>query len=118
MNTGTRVTPELAATAGEWEYICCYCMVELHTGSGVHTSGPECAACGNQNLRFIHVLQNDKDHRQIMVGLDCAGFLTEDYDTPGLAENETKRKEHWRIYYRTPGRCVTTVHDLIEKGKL
>jgi len=116
MIEGTRVKPELAATAGQWEYILCFCIVQL--GSGVSSSGPECDACGNSNLRFVHVVQNTTDQRQIMVGLDCASVLTEDFDTPRLAENETKRKEGWRIYYRKPGRCVTTVEDLIEKGKL
>jgi len=116
MIEGTRVKPELAATAGQWEYICCYCMVRL--ASGVTTSGPDCDACGNCNLRFVHVIQNDTDHRQLLVGLDCASVLTEDHETPRLAENETKRKEAWRIYYKKPGRCVTTVDCLIEKGKL
>lgn len=116
MSTGTRVKPELAATAGQWEYVCCYCVVQLR--SGVTNSGPECDACGNCNLRFVHVVQSNTDHRQILVGLDCASLLTEDYETPRLAENETKRKEGWRVHYRNPGRVVTTVHDLIEKGKL
>lgn len=116
MIEGTRIKPELGATAGQWEYICCYCIVQL--ASGVEWSGPECAACGNRNLRFIHVIQNNDDERQVWVGLDCADALMGGSEIPSLAENETKRKERWRIRYRKPGRCVTTIDDLIEKGKL
>jgi hypothetical protein len=120
MSTGTRVTPELAATAGEWVYICCYCMVEIHTGTGVITSGPECMMCHNANLRFVHVLEHEGDGRQIEVGIECARNLVDPYDReiPRLAENETKRKEGWRIHYNNPGRCVTTVCDLEKRGKL
>jgi len=95
-------------------------MVEIFTGSGVHTTGPECAACCNTNLRFVHVLEHEDDGRQIEVGIECARTLLDpsDYEIPSLAENETKRKERWRIRYNNPGRCVTTVAHLDEKGKL
>jgi hypothetical protein len=120
MSARTRVLPDFAATVGQWEYICCYCIVEINTGSGVSTSGPECAACNNTNLRFIHVLEHMEDRRQICVGIGCARTLVDpsDSEIPSLAENETKRKERWRIHYHTPGRCMTTVQDLIKRGKL
>jgi hypothetical protein len=111
---------DLAATAGQWLYVCCYCMVQINTGSGVSTSGPECALCHNTNLRFTHVLEHEDNRRQILVGIECARKLLDpsDWEIPSLAENETKRKETWRIHYRTPGRCVTTIRHLEERGKL
>jgi hypothetical protein len=121
MNQGTRVLPEWAATVGQWEYVCCYCVIKISTGFGVTTSGPECAACRNTNLRFVHVLEHmEEDGRQIEVGIECARKLVDpsDSEIPGLAETETKRKERWRIHYRRPGRCVTSVDDLDERGKL
>ena len=121
MITGTRVAPELAATVGQWVYLCCYCVVKIETEYGVtHSAGPECAACHNTNLRFVHVLEHDEDESQIEVGIECARTLVDpsDSEIPRLAENETKRKEGWRVHYRNPGRCVTTFADLEKRGKL
>lgn len=111
---------EFETTAGQWNYVCCYCIVKINTGSGVSATGPECAVCHNTNLRFVHILEHEKDGRQIQVGIECARTLLDasDYEIPALAENECKRKERWRIHYSNPGRCVTTVDDLLEKGKL
>lgn len=108
---------ELAGTAGQWIYVCCYCMVRI--GSAM-TSGPECAKCHNVNLRFVHVLEHEDDGRQIEVGIECARMLLDpsDWEIPRLAETETQRKERWRIHYRKPGRCVTTFRHLEERGKL
>ena len=103
---------------GQWEYLSCYCLVRIACGLVVDITH-ECAACGSTNLRFFHTLENVDDHRQIEVGIECARALIEDWEIPALAENETKRKERWRReVYRTPGRCVTTIDDLIERGKL
>lgn len=118
MIEGTRVKPELAATVGQWEYVCCHCLVK--TGSSLTGLTYECDACGNTNLRFIHTLESlDGTKRQITVGVECARVLMDDSEIPALAENETRRKERWRreVYFK-PGRCVTTVDDLIERGKL
>jgi hypothetical protein len=112
-----RVKPELAATIGQWEYVCCECIVNL--GCGVRAIiTRDCAACGNNNLRFYHTLEHLEDHRLIEVGIECARVLMQGSEIPPLAENETKRKEGWRIYYRRPGRCTTTIDNLIERGKL
>jgi hypothetical protein len=115
------IRAEIAETAGRWAYICCECIVKIHTGGGVTCSAvPECMACGNTNMRYEHTLENMDDGRQIQVGIDCARALvaSEDADLPRLAENETKRKERWRVRYRNAGRCVTSVLHLEERGKL
>ena len=111
------MSPDLEMTAGQWLYICCHCIVKLGHGT---TWSRECDACHNTNLRFMHTLENKEDKRMIEVGIECARLLVDDTDreVPRLAENETKRKEGWRIFHRNPGRCVTTIDDLIEKGKL
>lgn len=107
---------QLLATAGEWEYVSCHCIVKLGTGGVVMSY--ECEACGNGTLRFIHTLEHVETEKTIWVGLDCARTLMEGSDIPLLAENETKRKERWRVVYRKPGRCITTVRDLENRGKL
>jgi hypothetical protein len=103
---------------GQREHLSCSCWVSIACEL-VADITHECAACGNSNLRFLHTLEHVEDRRQIEVGIECARVLIEDWETPALAENETKRKERWRRdVYRRPVRCVTTIDDLIEKGKL
>lgn len=118
-NAKSRMSAELAATAGQWEYICCRCIVKFDRASGVTSSFTyECAVCGNANLRFIHTLEHRGDKRQISVGIECARALMNGSDIPALAENETKRKERWRQNYGRPGRCSTDIVDLENRGKL
>lgn len=117
----TRLKPELEKTTGAWLYRGCHCIVDPNPKRrhGVRFSY-ECDACGNRNLRYIHTLEHLDTERQIEVGIECARALLgpEDESLPGLAENETKRKERWRIHYHRPGLCMTTEDDLIERGKL
>src|SRR5690242_20020080 len=109
--------PELEKTIGDWSYV--RCEVWVHTGKGVSVDiTKECQACGNTNLRFEHILEHEEDKRVISVGIECAGDLLEDWEIPRLAENETRRKERWRIHYSRPGLCFTTYADLEEKGKV
>jgi hypothetical protein len=119
---------ELIKTAGDWLYVSCSCIVEWRTqGVTVTHEGGICQLCGNNNVLFVHTLEYIPDldegkpyPRQIGVGIDCARLLV-DADSehiPTLAENETKRKKKWRLHYRRPGRCSTTVDDLDARGKL
>ena len=117
-NKRMRLNGALAATVGEWEYVRCHCLVKFGP-SGAHITN-ECDACSNRNLRFIHTLENVEDHRLIWVGIECARVLLgpDDWEIPGLAENEVKRKERWRVHYRKPGRCTADIQDLMNRGKL
>src|SRR5258705_11645192 len=89
---------------GQWEYISCHCLVKTGT-SGV-TFTYDCDMCRNTNLRFIHTLEHREDMSQIWVGIECAGRLMNGSKIPALAENETKRKERWRIKDRRPERVI------------
>jgi hypothetical protein len=122
---------KLLTTAGDWLYDSCSVMVVLPTTGGVtHTQeGGICELCGNNNVRFVHTLRfipdvdaakNDHDIKHVDVGLDCAQILVgpDEAHIPVLAENETRRKRKWRIHYRRPGICTTTVDDLDTRGKL
>jgi hypothetical protein len=106
----TRIKPELAATVGQWEYVCCHCLVDFGSASLIVQITHECEACGNTNLRFFHTLENLEDKKLIEVGIECARALLgpEEWKIPGLAENEVKRKEGWRIHYNKPGWCYAT----------
>lgn len=115
----SRIKPEFVTTAGQWIYVCCVTFIQFPSSSGVHCSFSfQCNSCGNTNLRFQHILEHIQDARQISVGIECASALLEDDELPRLAENEVKRKERWRIYYRKPGRCSVDIVDLQNRGKL
>jgi hypothetical protein len=111
------MTPEMVATVGQWIYRGCETFIHIGTPAiPVHISW-ECAACGNTNLRFNHVLEHRQDKRQILVGICCATTLMEESDIPYLCETEVKRKKHWRIHYNKPGRCHADQADLEARGK-
>jgi hypothetical protein len=114
---GSRVRPDMEATAGQWIYFGCECHVRLSTSLKV-VFNYRCAACGNTSLRFIHTLEHLETKEQIYVGIECAGILTDDFELPRAAEQEVKRKEGWRQHYKRPGRCYVTVEELIAKGKI
>ena len=117
----------LLATAGDWIYVSCHTIVKLgRTGVTLTSDGGVCALCANSNVRFVHTLESasdldaGKEPREIQVGIDCAAELVHHSDAhiPRVAENEVRRKEKWRKHYRKPGRCITTIDDLDQRGKL
>jgi hypothetical protein len=105
--------------SGQWLYSRCYCNVTIGARDWTYY-GNKCAACGNTNLRFLHVLKHIVARKEITVGIECARNLVfkDQRDLPQLAENETARKERWRLRYGNYGLCVTTVEELEVKGKL
>jgi hypothetical protein len=118
MQNRGRLNPEFLETVGQWLYVDCHCLVNMGRSGVIFTY--ECDGCCNTNLRFIHTLEHEENQRLIQVGIECARALLdpEDWEIPGLAENEVKRKERWRIHYRKPGRCRADIQDLMNRGKL
>ncbi len=112
---------DVNGTEGKWEYLDC----SVRVGRGDRRV--PCQLCGTP-MRYEHKLTYPSElglirgatFNRIFVGVECAVKLLspEDAEIPRLAENETKRKEQWRIHYQTPGVCRTTIDDLVEKGKL
>ncbi len=102
---------------GKCMYESCWCMVGSAVGRGMIQT---CEACGGHNLRFIHTAENMETGETFYVGQDCATVLVsaEEHELPRLAENEVKRKERWRVFYKKPGRCIVTTEDLEARGKL
>jgi hypothetical protein len=110
-----------AGTEGKWKYVSCSVTV------GDMDKDRKCQMCGKKNHRFTHTLIYPNElgrirgtyENYIFVGVDCAAILIDgDPEIPRLAENETQRKERWRIHYGNEGTCRTTLEDLIERGKL
>lgn len=113
----SRIKPELEPTLGAWGWIQCECAV--HTAASLEVQLTyQCGACGNSNLRFIHTVVNPETNKVLQVGIECAGFLTGDFEIARIGENEVQRKERWRKYYERPGKCYVTVADLKNRGKL
>ena len=114
---------KIAGTEGKWRYVSC--SVDVADASG-HVLC-RCQVCGNGNRRYTHTLLYPRElgrirgtyENHIFVGVECAAVLIDgDPAIPRLAENETARKERWRIRYDNPGVCTTTIADLIKRGKL
>ena len=114
---GSRIRPEMGATAGQWTHVWCECQVQI-TSAIIVQFTYQCAACGNSNLRFIHVLERVETKEQVWVGIECAGVLLNDFELPRLAENEVKRKERWRQRFRKPGKCIAGLLELESRGKI
>jgi len=112
---------DVSSTEGKWEYLDCRVQV------GRIDRRVPCQLCGTP-MRYEHMLTYPSElgtvrgttYNRIFVGVECAVKLLspDQEEIPRLAENETKRKEQWRIRYQNPGVCRTTIDDLIDKGKL
>ncbi|MBD2180042.1 hypothetical protein H6S82_12640 [Planktothrix sp. FACHB-1355] len=51
-----------------------------------------CEMCGNERIRFVHILEHDDFDGQLEVGCVCAEKLSDDYINPRLQENKLKNK--------------------------
>lgn len=112
---------DLKGTEGNWTYKTCTVNV------GDPDLNARCQLC-RAPMRFSHALFYPTElgrirgatYNHIYVGVDCATKLlvADEYEIPRLAENETKRKENWRIRYKNYGVCRTTIDNLIDRGIL
>ena len=56
----------------------------------------DCQFCGQDQIRWIHILQHPDYPDMIEVGCDCAEKLTEDYVNPKRRENELRNRSSRR----------------------
>lgn len=65
----------------------------------------QCEMCGNEKIRYVHILRHPEVRDEFRVGCDCASKLTENYSDPERNErdlrNRTNRrknflKQQWR----------------------
>jgi len=58
-----------------------------------------CMMCGNERIRYVHVLEHPDLDESYYVGCVCAEKMTNDYINPGLRErelrNKTNRRTNW-----------------------
>ncbi len=58
-----------------------------------------CMICGNDKIRFVHIVEHDEILEEFKVGCDCAEKMTNDYVNPGKLErnlrNRGVRRSKW-----------------------
>jgi len=58
-----------------------------------------CMMCGNERIRYVHVVKHAEVDREFSVGCDCAEKMTNDYVNPKKKEKELRnrvnRKNNW-----------------------
>lgn len=90
-----------------------------------------CDMCGNEKIRFVHVLIHPEYSGEIHVGCDCAAKMTDDYFNPEARENEVRNrssrkrnfmKQQWyqnsngNYVLRYKGEYVTVIPSRYGKG--
>ena len=70
----------------------------------------ECQMCGNERIRYVHIMTHPKVNREFRVGCICASKMADDYVNPQKKErdlkNRVKRKQNfmrkeWKLNPRT-----------------
>lgn len=51
-----------------------------------------CMMCGNEKIRFVHILEHSEVENEFRVGCVCAEKMTSDYTNPKRLENELRNK--------------------------
>lgn len=96
------------------------CIFRNYGPDRVKIKGVDCEVCGHANLVYSYALRHPEVPNEMMVGCECCGKMTGDFDTPRRLLNEqkqrTKRQKNfrqsrlWRAALRTPT-VYRRVHD-------
>ena len=64
------------------------------------TDYESCMMCGNDKIRYVHIVSNDEYGKELRVGCNCAEKMTGDYVNPEQRERELRnrasRKSNWK----------------------
>ena len=59
----------------------------------------QCEMCGNEKIRYVHIMKHPEIQGELRVGCICACHMTNDYENPEARERElrscTKKKEFY-----------------------
>ena len=70
----------------------------------------QCEICGNEKIRYVHILTHPEVDGELRVGCDCASKLTDDYVDPQQRERDLKNrlnrkknfaKQDWYVHPRS-----------------
>lgn len=71
----------------------------------------QCEMCGNERIRFVHLMQHPDYPHELRVGCVCAEKMSDDYVNPRKAEDTLRKRLH-------AGRILTIKNgDLIQKNR-
>lgn len=51
-----------------------------------------CMMCGNERIRYVHIVEHNEIDEEFRVGCDCAEKMTNDYVNPGKLERNLKNR--------------------------
>lgn len=70
----------------------------------------QCEMCGNEKIRYVHIMKHPEFRGELRVGRTCAGHMTDDYENSEFKEKELKNrvqrkknfmKKEWRQVVKT-----------------
>jgi hypothetical protein len=61
------------------------------------TEYEKCMMCGNERIRYVHIVEHKDFEEEYRVGCICAEKMTEDYVNPREREKELKQRSNERI---------------------
>lgn len=72
----------------------CIDVIDLaeHVTSGDTIPYEQCEMCGNEKIRYAHVMTHPEYPNEIYVGCVCAEKMTDDYDTPRKKETAVRNR--------------------------
>lgn len=56
-----------------------------------------CMMCGNEKIRYVHIVEHAEIDDEFKVGCVCAEKMTNDYINPGKRENELRNRSKRRL---------------------
>ena len=63
-------------------------MEDLGEGlEGEEIEYEQCEMCGNEKIRYVHIMKHPEVHGELHVGCICASKMTDDYVNPEAREN-------------------------------
>lgn len=72
------------------------CADVLDLGEGANSiediEYEKCEMCGNEKIRYVHIMRHPEYDRELRVGCVCAEKMSGDYETPREMERLLKRK--------------------------
>ena len=72
------------------------CEGVIDVGDGTSSSDEieyeQCEMCGNEKIRYVHIMKHANYFRELRVGCVCAERMSGDYENPRKAENALKNK--------------------------
>ncbi|MHB9140402.1 MAG: hypothetical protein ACYC25_00815 [Paludibacter sp.] len=61
------------------------------------TNYESCMMCGNEKIRYVHIVSHDEVAEEFSVGCNCAARMTDDYVNPERREAELRNRANRRI---------------------